>query len=100
MMYFNEEDKKLLPCPFCGAKAKVFPHSHIDNRTNDLGQWCVICQNEDAECNVRLLYEDTKESAIIRWNRRLLADKEKPCTCGTGYDPECPSGHGAEKEKV
>jgi len=25
---------------------------------------------------------------------------EKICTCGTGYDPECPSTHGAEiKEK-
>jgi len=36
----------------------------------------------------------------MREVRAALAEKEKPCTCGTGYDPECPSGHGAEKEKV
>ena len=55
---------KLKPCPFCGAKAILYAPSINDS-------WSVICQNEDAECNVRLLYCNSKEEAIEQWNRRV-----------------------------
>lgn len=39
------------------------------------------------------------------YNKAALADaalvevKEQRCTCGLGYDPECPSAHEAKKEQ-
>lgn len=62
---------ELKPCPFCGAEAKMLPHEHNGLRLQGGGiDWCVICQNEDTECNVRLLYCQSKEEAIQQWNRR------------------------------
>lgn len=58
----NDELKK---CPFCGSKA-VLMSDLLDRR------WGVVCQNPDAECNVRLLYCDSKEEAIQQWNRREM----------------------------
>ena len=70
-VYLTDDDKKLLSCPFCGASAKVFPHSHIDSNMDNSSEWCVVCQNPDGMCNARLPYEQSKESAIEAWNRRF-----------------------------
>ena len=61
---------KLLPCPFCGSEAEIFPRAHIENQTDNVGEWAVVCQNPDAECNARILYCNSKEEAVEQWNRR------------------------------
>lgn len=49
------------PCPFCGSK-RVQPH-----RESSRGQpWAVEC----TRCHTCGPFKDTKEKAIIEWNRR------------------------------
>lgn len=67
-----EEVPELLPCPFCGSEAKLLSHCTIPEHGADTaGDWAVVCQNQDADCNVRLLYCHSKEEAITQWNRRV-----------------------------
>lgn len=67
-------EDKLKLCPFCGSHAKIFPQSHISNNKDCDGEWAVVCQNEEALCNVRLLYCNSREEAIQQWNRRVDAE--------------------------
>lgn len=53
-------DQDLLPCPFCGAKAESYGVAD--------GQYYVACVNND--CNGQNGYEDTRDQAKQRWNRR------------------------------
>lgn len=50
---------KLKPCPFCGGEAI------IDGCDDTL--WSVICE----KCNASINYNETKQDAIIAWNRRI-----------------------------
>lgn len=50
---------KLKPCPFCGGEAIV---SGCDDTL-----WSVICK----KCAASIDYNDTKQEAIIAWNRRV-----------------------------
>ena len=60
-----------------------------------------IARADKAEARIQELEQELLWAAeACEKAENLLAEKGKPCTCGTGYDPECPSGHGAEKEKV
>ena len=56
---------KLLPCPFCGGEADIeeIPGSPYTDESYVYGVGC-------KECNIGW-YEDTKEEAIERWNRRM-----------------------------
>ena len=58
-----EPETALLPCPFCGSEAKLLP-------LDSIVEWAVACQHPEGECNVRIIYCDTKEKAIAQWNRR------------------------------
>ena len=58
-----EPETALLPCPFCGSEAKLLP-------LDSFVEWAVACQHPEGECNVRIIYCDTKEKAIAQWNRR------------------------------
>lgn len=53
---------KLLPCPFCGSKAKV---------TICLGRNVITC----TKCMATMLpqYRDDKEYLVKQWNRRVDA---------------------------
>ena len=55
-------DKELLPCPFCGGKAKTV--------TNSSGKWWIRCDKE-FWC-VQTQYEETEEEVILVWNTRLV----------------------------
>jgi Lar family restriction alleviation protein len=56
-------DDLLLPCPFCGCtNIKV----SADKKTNENGH--VWCDNDDCEAG---MYGDTREEAIVRWNKRV-----------------------------
>lgn len=61
---------KVKSCPFCGSEAEIFPHTHIENQTDNAGEWAVVCQNLDAECNARILYCHSEQEAVEQWNRR------------------------------
>ena len=56
---------KLKPCPFCGSEAIIFPPQE-----KDMDTWAAVCQHPECGCNARILFCDTKESAIEQWNRR------------------------------
>lgn len=60
---------KLLPCPFCGGKAKMTSRQNRE----DFG-WCfdvdywVYCETEG--CFVHMGMCETEEEAALAWNRR------------------------------
>ena len=47
------------PCPFCGGESKLFETGY--------SSWIVACTN----CCCRTHDEDTEESAVEIWNRRV-----------------------------
>jgi len=54
-------DDKLLPCPFCGAEAKLLCHS---------GAWRVVDTNYKCDIQPSEKWFATEEEAIAAWNRR------------------------------
>ena len=57
---------KLLPCPFCGAKAAF---EQCDEK-----RYYVYCTNEN--CNVNRFWAGSKDEASTKWNSRVLIEKE------------------------
>jgi hypothetical protein len=68
----NNAERELLPCPFCGGKAKIAPE---DPELEGDGYTQVHCAN--AECSVdpsvECFEDGHKESAIRIWNTRAQA---------------------------
>ena len=54
-------ETKLLPCPFCGKYPLI---------QKDGSEWKVECIGEGCECLPSTWLYDTKEGAIVAWNRR------------------------------
>lgn len=54
-------ERKLLPCPFCGAKA---------NLVNVRGRWTIECSNK---C-VGTVIKNDKNVVVEIWNRRTNKD--------------------------
>ena len=54
--------EKLLPCPFCGGKAKL----HIEKFINYIQGYFVYCK----QCNIATPMDDDKQIVIELWNRR------------------------------
>ena len=64
-----EEPRKseLLPCPFCGAPAKIIEGTEKQYQ----GDWNVLCDNPGV-CGIRTGWiRVTRERAIEMWNRRV-----------------------------
>lgn len=57
----NKETVELLPCPFCGAEAKLVRVEPI--------WWYVVCGSESDVCTCKLVAHD-RERVIEQWNRR------------------------------
>ncbi|MBR5874833.1 MAG: Lar family restriction alleviation protein [Oscillospiraceae bacterium] len=55
------KNKELLPCPFCGGEAEMFPM----NIKPQYGYW-VVCSN----CGAEQPQYKTKEESIKAWNTR------------------------------
>lgn len=53
---------ELLPCPFCGDEVRMMKHPN--------GFWKVEHKWTQDECPIRVVFFDTKEEAVERWNRR------------------------------
>ena len=71
----RSEKLNLLPCPFCGGKARLKKHRKIENT------WYVQCH----DCGIRtpnsiqLPYEawqDARDCPIVLWNRRVTDDNK------------------------
>lgn len=57
-----DADRKLLPCPFCGASAHIY-----ENEVDYVTKWSAGCD----ECNADFdACEDTKAEAAAAWNTR------------------------------
>lgn len=58
----------ILPCPFCGAEAKL----HHDTQSDYPRHWAyaVMCTDLDA-CSAEGLHDATADEAITWWNRRV-----------------------------
>ena len=52
---------KPLPCPFCGAAAKV---------KRWFGDWDAYCSNDSCEVRPSVTIKPTRALAIAAWNRR------------------------------
>ena len=57
---------ELKPCPFCGSKAKLC------SSEQHVGDWTIICQDQNNKCNVRMRYFNSKQEVAEQWNRRTL----------------------------
>lgn len=70
---YNMDDiNKLLPCPFCGGKAKIF------GKRRDRGYY-ITCTNDDCDCSLGhsigyyLSHKyETKKDAVSAWNKRSV----------------------------
>lgn len=64
---------ELLPCPFCGAKAKVMvlDLDPIYEGRQIWGVWCEDDLNEEYEHGHFIDNYASKEEAIAAWNRRV-----------------------------
>ncbi len=72
----EERTPELLPCPFCGGKAKIY----MEHKKIGLTLWgeCTECSaktdgyrpKDDLES-----FEECKELAIAAWNRRAYEQK-------------------------
>ena len=74
---------ELKDCPFCGAKAVLWPFGIVG------GRWKVSCSNECVTMPHR--FETgfaTKEEAVKKWNTRLLADAVNSRKLCEKFDPE------------
>lgn len=63
-------DVELLPCPFCGGRAKVMRMDYLNEMQT---VWGVFCERDlDAECAHGHYIDNyaTKQEAIDAWNRR------------------------------
>lgn len=71
------ENKNLLPCPFCGGEAiihTVEPHTHVIAKfMPDYGGGAFI---ECKSCTCAISGE-TEQEAITTWNRRTCSCKKK-----------------------
>ena len=57
----NKRDVELLPCPFCGEKARIMSLLRDDIR--------IYCQNKN--CHIQpMLTRGSEEEAIKAWNTR------------------------------
>jgi Restriction alleviation protein Lar len=55
------KEKELLPCPFCGEKAKLAPSNEYD------GEKRVVCTNDDCGADMEPSYYFCAEDL---WNKR------------------------------
>lgn len=62
---------ELLPCPFCGSKAKILEYEYggLDHRI----EYQPSCTNDN--CGVDMNWLETEEEAVELWNKRIK-DKE------------------------
>jgi hypothetical protein len=58
---------ELLPCPLCGAGAKVTPHGN--NLHMEVPCFGVLCQNPD--CGCRTQWRKAVNRAVSDWNNRV-----------------------------
>lgn len=65
----NDAREKLLPCPFCGAKAAM------EDGRNDR-PWVVECPNRECRAQPFMDHADTRKQAITAWNTRATAQPE------------------------
>lgn len=61
---------KLLPCPFCGCKAKI-KYDRVQWSMGGPMRYWVACEARRCKINPYALYDfETKEEAIEAWNKR------------------------------
>lgn len=62
-------NSSLLPCPFCGSRAKV---SNTKKKSNEEGFWAIVCTNEvkGLMCS-RIYHYGNLEDAKKIWNTRV-----------------------------
>ena len=63
---------KLLPCPFCGGRARLYCDDFISGRSVDNPDWIVDCEERGEQAcsaNVRV-YSQSVDEVIETWNRR------------------------------
>jgi len=60
-------EAKLLPCPFCGSKAREYGNAKVVGAKIKHYQ-VVVCTNDDCGCRTGLC--ETVEEAIYKWNTR------------------------------
>lgn len=65
--YMSEEGilSELKPCPFCGARAKMWQWG-VSSHT------VIECSNYDVDTHRVYMQGDTEEEAIEAWNRRAV----------------------------
>ena len=59
---------KVLPCPFCGAKPRVW-------KLGMAGHTVIECANYDVAAHRVYMQGDSEEEVIKAWNRRVDNDK-------------------------
>lgn len=64
-----ENDKNLLPCPFCGST-----HVKISKVAQDF--LAVECTNEDCYTTGPMCVDETDISCVIKWNTRTPTDND------------------------
>ncbi len=70
---------KLLPCPYCGGKAKLI-------KTPNRGEFYIRCKSEDIE---QLSLKPTRAEAIAAWNKRHVCDDKNRKAVYAGDEVRC-----------